>query len=230
MKAPVIWTPRVQNYHHLRNVTVTIPFRFSHRPDHTRNHRKLSLIEVTADLRDLISMHLTFVTINLTVDFDRDVDSWHPFLRSYLLDTALESFKEARAMANINTEHVIYDLSSSYNGPMQNPGDPPIIAFVRREMRSHGINGGRERLTKPRYVFLGHDSLLEIWFSFLDESGRLTCAKSHEDMMRRLSRIVEKVGGKRPTRHSATGMIYSQACSVKIGEWFRKGGSTSSRA
>jgi hypothetical protein len=189
----MIRTSKLESFGQLRNVSVSIPLVCGFtdpRLDPIRPRRSVRFEDVTSDLHTLLSMHLTFVTINSPITFDEDLDRWTNRSRAMLLSMALKSFKRAKTTVEINAVHVIYDFSAMFVGPIQEPGHHPIVVFAKRETRWSDPN---TRLKKKRFEMLAEDPLNRQRSTYEDEDRLLRFIQfsTHDYMMRRWCEIVK---------------------------------------
>jgi hypothetical protein len=159
---PFIILPSVTRYTQIRNVNVAIPITYGYTGSPGRRPgRRHTFNDAFVDLRGLLALHLTFVTIRVPVQFAATVVSWDGRVRHRLLSMAQRSFKSACQTGKVSVDHVIFDYSHKWIGPFLEPGHRPYIAFVRQAMRSCKVRGVERKLSKARHVLLGHDPAIE---------------------------------------------------------------------
>jgi hypothetical protein len=159
---PLIQIPTVQRYTQLRSVSISLPATYGYTPPPSRQSaRRVRIDDAFADLRELLALHLTFVTIQIPIEFAARVPSWEKSVRANLLHTAHRSFKTMTQNGVINAEHVIFDYSHRWIGPLADPGHRPYITFVRQGTRASKVGGVAKKLGRARHVLLGHDPAME---------------------------------------------------------------------
>jgi hypothetical protein len=159
---PFVILPSVKRYTQLRNVNVAIPITYGDTGSPGRRPgRRYTFNDAFADLRGLLALHLTFVTIRVPVQFAATVVSWDGRVRHKLLSMAQRSFMSVCQTSEVNVDHVIFDYSHKWIGPFLEPGHRPYIAFVRQATRSCKVEGVEIKLSKARHVLLGHDPAIE---------------------------------------------------------------------
>lgn len=151
-------TPQVETYTQLRNVTVQLYCTYGRSSDHRESRNEGSFVNAFANLRALLALHLTYVTVAIPLQFQAGFDMQQPLVRFRVLQNSLETFKICNQYGTANAKHVIFDYTPTLMGPLPHPGHRPYMAFVRQENRSHKVDGVPRRMRKARYAMLGHDA------------------------------------------------------------------------
>jgi hypothetical protein len=146
-----IHTPTVSTHTSLLNINLTIPI-----ASHILPRIKLSpvtFVTACSDLKNILRLHVPYVTIFAPITLDTDEDLADPWTRHRFLNSCYESFRrlEEEQDSGFNAQHVIYELGrEKWEG--QTWAHPPVIAFVKRKNEQGEV----------AYEFMGHDPRSEL--------------------------------------------------------------------
>jgi hypothetical protein len=188
--APFFATPVVRMHIQLRNINIafSMGYNTTSQRNHSKEHpqrRRIDFCEAFADLKQVLDLHVPYVTITLYTRLDGNANLWHPDIRYFLLKTGYNAFNDLqrRSKASFNARYIIFELkpmTDDWIGPM--PEDPipePVIVFEKQLTKKKNV----------RYTFHGHDPTFELRKD-VDLWGNPVC--TDQKMLEKLKAIVER--------------------------------------
>ncbi|KAI4955611.1 hypothetical protein J4E91_001472 [Alternaria rosae] len=108
----VIGAPKIQTHSHLRNVNVSLGLRDTDSQTADADVPTIYFDEVFSSFRELLSLHLPYVTINVPATIANDASIADPELRRRLLDSCILTFRrlEETPGVTLNVQHVVFEI------------------------------------------------------------------------------------------------------------------------
>lgn len=132
-KDTVIGTPQIQTHSHLHNVKVRLGMRDTRSLPANANAPRIYFDDVFASFRELLSLHLPYVTVNVPATIAKDASIADPELRHRLLDACIFTFRglEETPGVTMNVQHVIFKIQT-HKWDTAALIHEPVVVFVRR--------------------------------------------------------------------------------------------------
>ncbi|KAI4633536.1 hypothetical protein J4E80_000902 [Alternaria sp. BMP 0032] len=129
----VIGTPQIQTHSHLHNVKVRLGMRDTRSLPADANEPRIYFDDVFASFRELLSLHLPYVTVNVPAAIAKDASIADPELRHRLLDACIFTFRglEETPGVTLNVQHVIFKIQT-HKWDTAALIHEPVVVFVRR--------------------------------------------------------------------------------------------------
>jgi len=129
----VIGTPQIQTHSHLHNVRVRLGMRDTRSLPADANAPSIYFDDVFASFRELLSLHLPYVTANVPATIAKDASIADPELRYRLLDACIFTFRklEETPGVTLNVQHVIFKIQT-HKWDTAALVYEPVVVFVRR--------------------------------------------------------------------------------------------------
>ncbi|KAH6873145.1 hypothetical protein BKA58DRAFT_439217 [Alternaria rosae] len=108
----VIGAPKIQTHSHLCNVNVNLGLRDTDSQTTDTDVPTVYFDEVFSSFRELLSLHLPYVTINVPATIANDASIADPELRRRLLDSCVLTFRrlEETPGVTLNVQHVVFEI------------------------------------------------------------------------------------------------------------------------
>ncbi|KAI4693120.1 uncharacterized protein J4E88_001491 [Alternaria novae-zelandiae] len=129
----VIGTPQIQTHSHLHNVKVRLGMRDTRSLPADANEPRIYFDDVFASFRELLGLHLPYVTVNVPAAIAKDASIADPELRHRLLDACIFTFRglEETPGVTLNVQHVIFKIQT-HKWDTAALIHEPVVVFVRR--------------------------------------------------------------------------------------------------
>jgi hypothetical protein len=152
-----------------------------------RSHCRATYTDALVDLKALLSLHLPFVTIHVTVKVHRAVS--RAMSCYWALAGSQIAFKRFHNDPEIHAEYLVFEHSIEDD---PNPSGNPYLLFVRQTTRSRRVKGQQIPLKRARYVlhvYSESDEALKLW---VREQPDFTSSERIGRKLKALDRIIHE--------------------------------------